>query len=57
MKRILLAISLVTFLGCYNAYGLLLGEVKSNTLPTQPHLNYEVDKNSETYEGLKTVSY
>ena len=48
MKQSLLAFSLVTFFGCYNAYGLLLGEEKSNTLPTQPHLNYEVDKDSET---------
>ena len=48
MKKILLAISLVTFFGCYNSYGLLLGEEKSNTIPPQPHLNYKVDNKSET---------
>ena len=49
MKQSLLAISLVTFFGCYNAYGLLLGEEKSNTIPPQPHLNYKVDNTMAYY--------
>jgi len=43
MKQIIKLVIICCLGGCYNMYGIALQEVKTNFIPSQPHLNYQLE--------------
>ena len=43
MKNIIKLLIFIQIFGCYNKYGVVLGEEKTNVIPSMPHKNYTLD--------------
>ena len=47
MNNIIKLFIIINLFGCYNIYGLVLKEEKSNVIPSMPHQNYTLDKGED----------
>ena len=44
MKNIINLIIIIQLIGCFNKYGIVLKEEKTNIIPSVPHLDYKLNK-------------
>ena len=51
MKNIIQSFMIIPFFACYNQYGIVLQEEKTNIIPSMPHVNYALNNEGVDQDG------